>query len=195
MIIVEGPDGSGKSTLIRNLNHVRRHLRALRGGRGADGAKKEGWGGNKPAVTAYVDKLLEAKAEESPACIGGQGTEYIPWEIAFDRFHLSEMVYGPMLRGTQELQGSDIVRLNDVIRSMHIPVILCLPPLALTIENVYKQDRHVPDYQTKRFLEDAYAEFQRLTPWATIVYDFTRDTLPSVTTAATTANQRSVNAG
>lgn len=181
MVIVEGPDGSGKSTLISKLGYERRRLRALRAGRGADGANKEGWGNNLPALQAYDQQIQSALAEEQ---FNPPGSDAYGTRIAFDRFHLSEVVYGPMLRGHQEIDLETLVALNHVIRMAQVPVILCLPPLERTIENVYQEDRHVPSYQTRQFLVDAYHAFERLTPWATIVYDFTRDPLPAVSVNA-----------
>lgn len=172
MIIIEGPDGSGKSTLIKHLGYERRHLRALRGGVGADGERKEGWGGNLPVVTAYLNMIHQARVEE---ILNPPGSDSYGTLIAYDRFHLSEIVYGPVLRGSQEFSDSDLVRLNDCIRHLRVPVIMCLPPLEVTLENVFTPGRHVPHYQTREFLVNSYRRFQELTPWATVVYDFTRD--------------------
>lgn len=168
MIIVEGPDGSGKSTLIKNLDLVPRRLKSIRGGLGgvkADGTGDgtAGWGGTDPALKAYARKVLQYEPESL---------------MAFDRFHLSEVVYGPILRGHQEMTEGDLALLSSFLRHRHIQVVLCLPPFEVTLANVNQNGRERPSYQTEGFLHQAYVAFTRLTPWATTVYDFTRDAFP-----------------
>jgi thymidylate kinase len=169
MIIIEGPDGSGKTTLINRLNFDRRRLKSIRGGVGGtrfngSGDGVAGWGGNDPALLAYTRKVIEA------------GTA----PIAYDRFHLSERVYGPILRAKQELSDGDLELLTAFLRETRVKVVMCLPPLAVSLANVMQNGRERPHYQTEEFLQEAYAEFERLAPWATIVYDYTRHDLPIV---------------
>jgi len=92
LIVVEGPDGSGKSTVIKNLGYDPIKFRALRTGVGAsrpDGTCGEttgdasGWAGNRPAFDAYRQQVKNARP----------GT-------AFDRFHLSEIVCLPPFETT-----------------------------------------------------------------------------------------------
>lgn len=175
MIIVEGPDGSGKSTLIKNLGFTPLKLRALRSGVGATqadgscaglaGVKTSGWAEGLPAIVAYARKIREV--QQIPGA-----------RIAFDRFHLSEVVFGPLLRGRQDVLDDDLVIINQILRDKQIPVILCLPPREVTLANVMAPGRERPDFQTEAFLIHAYERFERLAPWATHVYDFTRDPLP-----------------
>lgn len=164
IVIVEGPDGSGKSTLIEKLGCERIHLRALRGGVGADGEKKEGWGAGRPAVEAYLDQITQAAKSGR--------------RVGFDRFHLSEVIYGPLLRNHQEITPRDLTVLTTKLHALQIPIIMCLPPVEVTFRNVFKEGRHVPHYQTEEFLRQSYGQFAYLTPWATHVYDFTTDPLP-----------------
>lgn len=163
MVIVEGPDGSGKSQLIRRLGLKAVHLKSLRGGVG--GTTPEGWGAGDPAIVAYVKKIREAVADPL---------------LAYDRFHLSEHVYGPMLRNKQELPGPDLQMVNDYIHQHKIPVILCLPDFAQTLKVVALEGRPRPEYQTEGFLHQAYVLWQTMAPWATHVFDYTRDPLPTL---------------
>lgn len=171
MIIVEGPDGSGKSTLIKALNYQATRLKALRGGVG--GTKSNGtgdgivgWGGLEQAVGAYTDKVMEMNEQ--------------PGKHAFDRFHLSEAVYGPLLRQKQELPPTSLLDLSRFLRHHHVPVVLCLPPFEVTLANVTREGREKPPYQTEGFLHMAYKAFEFLQPWATIVFDYTKDPLPNL---------------
>ena len=172
MIIVEGPDGSGKTTLINRLGYKRRHLRALRAGRGADGDRKQGWGGSDEASIAYTRQLLRAQWDEQY-----QYPSLPP--IAFDRFHLSELVYGPLLRGASGITKEEALLLNRVITGFGIPVILCIPPLKVTIDNVMRQGRERPAYQTESFLRTAYERFALFAAYNNVqIYDFTQDPTP-----------------
>lgn len=170
MIIVEGPDGSGKTTLIESLGLERKRLKSIRGGVGGTkfngtGDGVAGWGGKEPALLAYTRKVIETGAKT---------------QVAFDRFHLSEAAYGPLLRQIQEVSDGDLQFLTAFLRDQHIQVVMCLPPFEVTVDNVNREGRERPAYQTAEFLQQAYAEFVRLSPWATIVYDYTRDPLPTL---------------
>ena len=166
MIIIEGPDGSGKSRLIEQLGYERVHLRALRAGRGADGAKKEGWGQGDEALIAYARQLLEANRKES---IDASFTS-----IAFDRFHRSEEIYGPLLRGESGITSGETRVLERLIRALDVRRILCLPPFTVTVKNVIKVGRHRPAYQTLGFLAQAYKRFDELHDISELRYDYTQ---------------------
>ena len=170
MIILEGPDGSGKTTVLERLGYERRAFKALRaevGGNEPGGTATSNFGGTTPAHIAYAQEILKARRENNHA-------------IAFDRFHLSEHVYGPILRGKQELTEEDLNGLAIYLGRYHIPIILCLPPFEVTLKNVMTAGRERPAYQTEAFLRQAYDGFARLTPWAQVVYDFTRDPFPDL---------------
>lgn len=158
MIIVEGPDGAGKSTLIAKLNHLRLQVKSLRGGLG--GTTRAGWAlQGEPAVRAYIRKVHEGLGKEA----------------AYDRFHLSEHVYGPILRHHQELPDAEMHMLNNYLRHAQIPVILCLPTFATTMKNVRIEGRDRPTWQTDAFLLQSYRVWETMQPWATIVYDYEKD--------------------
>lgn len=167
MIIVEGPDGSGKTTVIEKLKHVRRQLKSIRGGVG--GNTLVGWSTD-DTLQAYIKKIHDAQREELRDA----------QLIAYDRFHLSEVVYGPILRGRQELRDGDLHLLNDYIRRKQIPVILCLPSFKTTLANVNQEGRERPAFQTEGFLHQAYEVWKRMAPWATTVFDYEKDAFPTL---------------
>jgi len=168
MIIVEGPDGSGKTELIKRLGFERRSLKSVTGGVG--GTTEQGWANGDPPLMAYVKKIITADTEEQAGLT----------KIAYDRFHLSEMVYGPILRGKQTLDEGMLRMLNDYLRGRHVPVILCLPTFETTLANVTREGRERPGYQTPEFLQQAYDEFTKTAPWATVVFDYEKDALPAI---------------
>lgn len=172
MIIVEGPDGAGKTTLIEKLNHHRVHLKSLKGGVGSEGQNPQGWAANSDStLSAYASKILEAERVQAV-------------NIAFDRFHLSEWVYGPILRNTQLITEDVLEMLGNLLREKHVPIILCLPEFKTTLANVNRDGRERPSYQTEGFLHMAYVAWQKIAPFATIVYDYEKDALPIVASHA-----------
>lgn len=172
MIIVEGPDGAGKTTLIENLAHHRVHLKSLKGGVGSEGQNPQGWTKNADStLSAYAQKILE-----------GERTDGV--NIAFDRFHLSEWVYGPILRNNQLITDEVLLVLGNLLREKHVPIILCLPAFKTTLANIGKAGRERPAYQTEGFLHMAYTSWQKIAPFATHVYDYEHDPLPRVASHA-----------
>lgn len=161
MIIVEGPDGSGKSTLIRNLGYE--HTLWMGGARIKHPTLGVTWAyPDETRSRVQFDRQLQQQLQR----------------VAFDRFHISERVYGPLLRGEQAMDDNTFCQINDEVRRQRIPVILCLPPYEVAYANVTLAGRERPVYQTDAFLRRAYDEFLALQPWATVVYDFTRDPIP-----------------
>lgn len=163
MIIVEGPDGSGKSTLIATLGLIPLWMGGVRT--------------RSPKGVTWTDPQAGTPLAKFETQIYNRVND----PVAFDRYHLSERIYGPILRDQQEMDDYSLTRINDLLHDHHVPVILCLPPFARTMQNVEQADRPRPAYQTDAFLRLAYRRFAELMPWATIVYDFTRDSIPRLT--------------
>lgn len=140
-LIVEGPDGGGKSTVIERLGLTRRHLKALRAGIGGalEHPKDKGWGGDDRAPIAYIRQMITA-----------------PDHLAFDRFYLSEQIYGPMLRGQSAITLDGAMLVDEVRDQMNIPMVICLPSFETAYANVVKPGRERPGYQTPDFLREAY---------------------------------------
>jgi len=109
MLIVEGPDGAGKSTLVGRL------------------VGELGW----PVASKVVDSSAKASVDlvrwvEQNTSVGIQPR-------IFDRHRLiSEPIYGPLLRGTMEPGFNDfrwLRRMQRYLREDIQPlVIFCLPP-------------------------------------------------------------------
>ena len=176
MIIVDGPDGSGKSTLIEGLGYLPRKFRALRAGIGAtqadgaaaDTATTDGWANpDDEAQIAYARAIHDALREEA--------AQHHTSKIAFDRFHVCETIYGPMLRGASGITADEVKVLHRLITARAIPVILCLPPFETALKNVSRAGRERPAFQTNEFLENAYEGFSkiRMSFMVDTVYDYT----------------------
>jgi thymidylate kinase len=99
LIIVEGCDGTGKSTFAAGLAGYLRHPRS--GNRGRVFVEHFGPPRGDPFVE-YSELLIQ----------------YIPnmgVHLICDRFHLGELVYGPLYRGGTQLRGSRLRTLEDML--------------------------------------------------------------------------------
>jgi len=102
-IIIEGPDGAGKTRLAREL--CERYEMAYRHE-----------GPPPPDANVYRHYLLGLVEAEEPT--------------VFDRYHLGEIVYGPLLREGSKITLSQIGQLNRLATT-----ILCLPPWDVAFAN------------------------------------------------------------
>jgi thymidylate kinase len=99
IILLEGPDGSGKSTLCDEL--IRVHTEEGRGGsavwkRGPFTAEHGPW-------EEYVQDLLQL-------------TPNPDWLVVMDRWHLGELVYGPILRDASRLSLDQCRWIDSLLR-------------------------------------------------------------------------------
>jgi len=102
IVVLEGPDGGGKSTLAwryeaRGFNIIKTN------------APKPG----EDLLKSYMESLLLAIA-------GGVPT-------VFDRHYLGECVYGPLLRGEDRLGARGKAIVEEAIAEYGVKLIVCLP--------------------------------------------------------------------
>lgn len=116
MIVVEGPDGAGKTTLIQTLSH----------NLGIDVAPR--------VVTKDTEAMVDLREwVDENLKLGFQAT-------IFDRYRLiSETIYGPILRQKSQPGFDQMSWLGPRISHFyhHKPIIIyCLPPLATVLGNI-----------------------------------------------------------
>jgi len=109
-IIVEGPDGAGKSTLIRGLTTIYPQLEIVR--------------------NTMEDKQMFDLWW--PQAIGESHDPDIP---IHDRFFYSELVYGPVIRGSIKAKGTTIVRTIGQLRRDAL-LIYCRPMYSTITSNI-----------------------------------------------------------
>lgn len=135
-IIIEGPDGAGKTTLAKVL------CSALSMDYHHEGPPPQG-------VKPYDHYRNVYRELTHPTVI--------------DRFHLGEIVYGPLLREKSGLAPAEVFELNRIIEARNGRVIVCLPPWETCLENnEAKWDKElIQDEITLHAAYDAWAVLVR----------------------------------
>ena len=146
-IILEGPDGAGKTTLATRLctyGYAYRH----------EGPPPMGT----TALRHYAGILARL---ERPTLL--------------DRFHLGELVYGPLLRGRSGLSEEGLRLLRRVLHGLGIRVVLCLPPFPIAFRNWSIRNRTGGEFfQDAAVFEASFERFAQLRDHVHDVIDFTR---------------------
>lgn len=170
MVIVEGPDGAGKTTLVRKLMADVPELRI--GERGTKDRKLL-YTVTVPDTYRALEHAVRGKGWQTDHGVGPDPV-YI-----WDRLFYSEFAYAPLGMPPREpmFNLSQKVHIRRIIEALRCPVILCLPPLLDVKRNVLVEEQ-MPGVLDK--VEQIYNEYQAMLedghlPQQTIVYDYTRE--------------------
>lgn len=155
MIMLEGPDLAGKTTLARKLHAVLRGSEIVHRGPPAS---------NDP-FAEYLKPLEEMYYEER-------------WPI-LDRWHWGEMIYGPKLRGGSMMDVTQLEYIEMACMRYGVSRLMLLPPLGVLLQRfdehgddlvereqliqiaeAYEQLEYDPDYSVHRIF-DACEEWSR----------------------------------
>lgn len=142
-IVIEGPDGAGKTMLARALCEVR-----------GKAYHHEGPPPN-PGALEHYRSLLERSTP-----------------TVFDRLHLGELVYGPLLRGASQLNLADALELN-----YKADLIICLPPWETCLINTAHRKELI---ESPFVMHIAYVIWERLADQPDIAqwarrFDYTKE--------------------
>lgn len=152
LVILEGPDGGGKSTIAAKL----RPFNIIHHGP---------YVGEENIYHHYFESLMEAARDQH------RGT------IIFDRSWLSEPIYGNVIRGYDRL-GTKARMLDRIALGLGAVAVLCLPPIDRVLSTVAhrQQDEYVKKIQQ---MEDIYEGYRGGldTSIPTVTYDFTKQKL------------------
>jgi len=158
MLIVEGPDGAGKTTLIQALQHEL----------------------GLPIAPRVVSKDAEAMVD-LPAWVEMNLSEGFQHRI-FDRHRLiSEPVYGPILRHDQEAGFDDIETMQRWMFKFYNlqPIIIyCIPPLDTVLKNIAGDIENQVVWDHIRGIYSAYVARAAIDCRAgrnVFIYDYTQD--------------------
>lgn len=179
MIIVEGPDGGGKTTIVKVLTE---------------------WTGF-PVMPRVVSKDTEAMTdlkkwvEED----NDRGTSL----AIYDRHRLiSEPIYSPILREEQTPGFTDWVWMAEQLGRLHrrMPLmVFCLPPLETVLENTLDDPDNIAVAHKMQAIYAAYVHRAAMEksrwPSLTIIYDYTKDSIDVFNTWFPYLDQRIWEAG
>lgn len=110
IVILEGPDGGGKTTLAR-------HLEQYYGFKYVHTGPPSG----QDLLEEYGYQLWRATYDDQP--------------VVFDRLYLGERVYGPVLRGYDNLGEYGHKLMRRLTRGQDVYEVICLPPIDVCREN------------------------------------------------------------
>jgi len=154
MLIVEGPDGSGKTTLCRTLSAEqnldlapiyapsRRQMHKI-------GVRRRVWNG--------LSAML-------------RGQMYI-----HDRLYFSEVIYGTWLRGSVDFTYEEISWIEYCLDEMCVPIIVCLPSWEKIQEHLFDKP-HIRGALDKQ--GEIYAAYRQLVMSSQLTvrpYDYTSE--------------------
>lgn len=121
MIIIEGPDGAGKSTLVHELQELFPSL--LVGERGVDDR----------------DKLWEVTRQDTYRAICEALTD--PNPHIWDRLFWSEFAYWEITSRECQFNDRDERLIPALIAEIGAPVVWCMPPLDVVEANIKQDDQ------------------------------------------------------
>jgi thymidylate kinase len=145
IIILEGPDGAGKTTLARHSSfsdHTYYHQGPFK-------------------TDPYEETIKKVNGATLPAI--------------FDRLHLGERVYGPIYRNKDLLGTRKQFQLDEMLRHRGAALIVCLPPYADALRAWQKRSEEGKEMFAGeadfRRVYEAYKALRSLIP--TFYYDYT----------------------
>lgn len=166
MIIVEGLDNSGKTTLINKLLEWFPDLRLK-----PKIVPKTGEIKSKQQLTSYMDKFVDLPRRKTS-------------NLLFDRFPaISEAVYGPVMRGSMAFSQDEWLTYIDML-AWHKPlVIYCRIPLERVLETFGERSQMTGVINYLAELEAEYQKvmnFIKISGVSVIEYNWTNHTEGSI---------------
>jgi hypothetical protein len=137
MIIVEGPDGAGKSTLVERLSE---HF-------GYEVGKR---------ATEDRDLLYTVTRQDTWTALGVEVSGFQEPRI-YDRLFFSEMVYAPVVERPCEFNITEQSTVRRILAALGCPVIVCRPGLEAVLHNVSKSKHEMAGVRER--ITTIYADY------------------------------------
>lgn len=161
VIILEGPDGSGKTTLAKVLAEDHKYK-----------IVHNGPPETKELDLFYIGQLYGANSDSKPT--------------VFDRLHLGERIYGNVMRNKSLINPMEEKIIERHSEAMDAQIVLCLPPWRIVLENWVRNaaNEYVDSVAKLETIYDAYLKLLysgRPYVW----FDYTRHRVHSFAEALT----------
>lgn len=163
MIIVEGPDGAGKTTLCKTIADdfgLEIMDWQVELGISRDDLKKN-------PTQRYYHALREELQDDG-----------ILSDVIHDRLYFSSLVYGPIQQGNNQMSREDQKLIGRVLLAVACPIIICMPPKDVVLANVANENQHQME-GIREQISDIYDSYHELFtskddvfPWV-MWYDYT----------------------
>lgn len=168
MLIVEGPDGAGKTVLVGQLSKSFSSLAMVPDVHAAKGE----------TVKKTETRRIGSTRSRTYSAIGEafKGTR----PLVHDRLFYSEMIYGATLRGKVQFSPVEVEFIQGAFKLLQCPIIMCLPPFPVVEHNVHNTEDHLDG--VNEHVEELYGGYLALVSDLSrsevnfIGYDYTRKT-------------------
>lgn len=154
VVILEGPDGSGKTTLAKSLVTTGFEY------------KHEGPPEKDVDMIAHYLRILNESIES-------------PNDVVLDRFWLGERIYGPICRGVDKVGPEGQKLFERLCRSKSVQQFICLPTIDVAranyVEKMKEKDDYLKSMETWERTYKAYALWMYSYGKLGMIYDYSKN--------------------